>query len=77
MPGEKRGVWFERSDEFYAELRTRFGDEHDRASAGECDHWTEMPKVTGINRVVGSIFPQSLPRRRTHLRDGPQGVGAR
>jgi len=43
-PGEKRDIWFERSDAFDAELRTRFGDVHDRASVGECDHWADTPK---------------------------------
>ena len=57
-----RGIWFERSDEFDAELRTRFVYVHDRASAGECDHWTETPKGTLALIVLLDQFSRNLYR---------------
>jgi len=57
-----RGIWFERSDEFDAELRTRFVYVYDRASAGECDHWTETPKGTLALIVLLDQFSRNLYR---------------
>ncbi|MGB0551279.1 MAG: DUF924 family protein [Alphaproteobacteria bacterium] len=62
VPGEKRDIWLERSNEYDAELRTRFGDVHDRASPGECDHWTETPKGIMALIVLLDQFSRNLYR---------------
>lgn len=43
-PGEKRDAWFERSDAFDEEIRTKFGAVQAQAAAGECDGWAETPR---------------------------------
>ena len=69
--GEFRDAWFEKSDEFDAEVRDRFGDVYERAAGGELDNWREKAESCLALVIVLDQFPRNMFRgdARTHAAD--------
>jgi uncharacterized protein (DUF924 family) len=59
---EPRGVWFERDDEFDAEIERRFVPDHEKAAAGELDGWLETPEGALALVILLDQFPRNLFR---------------
>lgn len=59
---EPRGVWFERDEEFDAEIERRFAQDHEKAAAGELDGWLETPRGALALVILLDQFPRNLFR---------------
>ena len=57
-----RELWWEQDEAFDAKIRQRFREVQRRASAGELDVWTEIPKGTLAPVVVLDQFSRNLNR---------------
>lgn len=57
-----RAVWFERNDEFDAEISDNFRADYERAAAGELDGWLETPRGALALVILLDQFPRNLFR---------------
>ncbi len=73
--GEFRDAWFQRNDEFDAEIRDRFGDVYEHAAAGDLNDWREEAEGCLALVIVLDQFPRNMFRgdARTHATDA-QGL---
>lgn len=60
--GQHREAWFAKDDAFDAEIRTRFGKDVARASAGRYDFWEISPLGTLALIVMLDQFPRNIFR---------------
>ncbi len=60
--GRPRKRWFEKSDAFDAEVRSRFLGVFERAAAGELSHWERTPLAALALAVVLDQFPRNMFR---------------
>ncbi len=56
------GDWFSKRPEFDALIRDRFAATHDRALAGDYDHWEDDPQACLALVVVLDQFPRNMFR---------------
>ncbi|MBH63754.1 MAG: hypothetical protein CL569_15160 [Alphaproteobacteria bacterium] len=60
--GEHREAWFQKDEVFDAEIRTRFGKDVAKASAGSYDSWEATPGGTLALIVMLDQFPRNIFR---------------
>ena len=60
--GKPRKAWFEKNPEFDREIHARFLPLHERAAAGELDHWQSMPGECLALVIALDQFPRNLFR---------------
>lgn len=62
--GTHRDIWFRGgTPEFDQEIRDRFLETHEKAAAGELDHWKETPEGCLALTIVLDQFPRNMFRR--------------
>lgn len=59
---EKKQLWFKKSDETDATIRTKFSDTLEQALSGELDDWTETDEGLVALTVVLDQFPRNIYR---------------
>ncbi|WP_047865066.1 DUF924 family protein [Rubrobacter aplysinae] len=57
-----RGAWFQKDEEFDAEISTRFSADHELAAAGELDDWLGTPYGALALVILLDQFPRNLFR---------------
>jgi uncharacterized protein (DUF924 family) len=57
-----RETWFQRNDEFDAEISASFRADHERAAAGELDDWLDTPRGALALVILLDQFPRNLFR---------------
>lgn len=69
--GEFREAWFQKDEEFDAQVRGRFLEAYERAARGEYDQWREEPESCLALVILLDQFPRNLFRGdpRTHATD--------
>lgn len=60
--GRPRRCWFEKSDAFDAEIRSRFLSLHERAAAGKLSDWVNTPLAALALAVLLDQFPRNMFR---------------
>lgn len=57
-----RGAWFQKNEEFDAEISARFRNDYEWAAAGELDDWLQMPRGALALTILLDQFPRNLFR---------------
>lgn len=67
-----REAWFRRDEDFDREVRERFQEDYERATAGELDDWMASPRGTLALVLLLDQFPRNLFRDdpRAYATDG-------
>ena len=69
--GEFRDAWFHKNEDFDREVTSRFGDDYEKAAAGDLDGWREEARGTLALVIVLDQFPRNMFRGdgKTHASD--------
>lgn len=59
---QPREVWFSKNEGFDREIRERFAGDHERAAAGQLDHWKEEPRTCLALILLLDQVPRNLFR---------------